>query len=223
MPEMEQFIEIAGEVLVTQSPLGRDDTFLLDHSKRVMRLALKLAEHPEAHDWRIDRLCLGVAALFHQAATVRLEEERRTSTVYATATMSAEDVKDYSAELVGDRLSGRLTPRQVSHVQEIIRQAHTEGTELAEALILSDADNLDDIGTLGTWRNMRRNLMEGRGIEEALSAWHNRQQYGYWEARIRSSLHLEASRRLAESRLGAAQMFMDQLGREHEAEDLPEE
>ncbi|MDP6380915.1 MAG: HD domain-containing protein [Phycisphaerae bacterium] len=94
---LDQFIERAREVLIGRSPLGREDTFLFDHSLRVMRLALKTADLEEMSDWRIDRLCLAVAALFHQAATIRLDEERRTTTVYAASTMSAEDVKDYSA------------------------------------------------------------------------------------------------------------------------------
>jgi len=221
MAEVEPFVERAREVLVGRSPLGREDTFLFDHSMRVMRLALKIADFEDLSDRRVDRLCLTAAALFHQAATVRLEEERRTSTVYAAATMTAEEVKDYSAELAGDRLKDLLSPRQIDYVQEIIRQTHNAGTELAEAIILSDADNIDDIGALGVWRSLRRMLLEGYGIGEAIASWEHRQQYGYWTARLRDSLRLSGSRRLAEPRLAAARAFMQQLAREHEVKDLP--
>ena len=159
MAELEQVAQVAREVLVGASPLGHEDTFLFDHSLRVMRLALKIADLDEVREHRIDRLCLAVAALFHQAATARLDEQRRTSGVYAAATMNAEEVKDYSAELAGDQLKDLLTARQIENVQEVIRQTHNAGTNLIVAIILSDADNLDDIGALGVWRNLRRMLL----------------------------------------------------------------
>ncbi|MBE3096771.1 MAG: HD domain-containing protein [Planctomycetes bacterium] len=223
MPEIEPIIEVAREVLVGRSPLGREDTFLFDHSVRVMRVAERLSGCREVRAWRLDRFALSAAALFHQAATVRLEEERRTSTVYAAATMSAEDVKQYSAELAGDRLAGRLPQRQLEFVQEVIRHAHDAASDIPESKILSDADSLDDIGALGIWRDLRRNVLEGHAVDEAVRTWQRREQYGYWEARMREALQLETSRRLAAGRLAAARAFMQQLARERDASDIPPE
>ncbi len=220
MPEIEPIVETARVVLIGRSPLGREDAFLFDHALRVMRVADRLSTCAEVRSWRIDRFALQVAALFHQAATVRLDEERRTSTVYAAATMSAEDVKEYSAELAGDRLGGKVSPRQLDLIQEIIRRAHDAGSDLAEAKILSDADSLDDIGTLGVWRDLRRYILEGRAVEDTVRAWRRREQYGYWEARVRDAFNLETARRLAESRLGVARAFMQQLEAEFDASDF---
>jgi len=221
--EIEPLIEEAGRVLITPSPLGREDRFLFDHSVRVMRVAERLSHCREVKDWRIDRFALQVAALFHQAATVRLDEERRTSTVYAAATMSAEDVKEYSAELAGDRLRSRVPARQLSRIQEIIRRAHDASIDLAEAKILSDADSLDDIGVLGVWRDIRRYILEGRAVDDTVRAWQRREEYGYWEARLREAFNLQTSRRLAERRLEAARHFKQQLAVEREALDLADE
>ncbi len=223
MPEIEPIVEVARDVLVGRSPLGREDTFLFDHSLRVMRVAERLSRCREVADWRIDRFALQAAALFHQAATVRLEEERRTSTVYAAATMSAEDVKAYSAELAGDRLGRHMPARQLELVQEIIRRTHDSTIELNEAKVLSDADSLDDIGALGTWRDLRRYVLEGRAIDDALHAWKRREEYGYWTARVRDVFNLETARRLAEGRLEAARSFMQQLRRERDGADIPAE
>jgi len=219
MAEIEPIIENARTLLVGQSPLAREDTFLLDHSLRVMRVADRLSTCAEVRDWRIDRHALRVAALFHQAATVRLEEERRTSTVYAAATMSAQDVKEYSAELAGDRLRSQLPARQLELVQETIRRAHDRTVDLAEAKILSDADSLDDIGALGVWRDLRRQVLEGRGVGDAVRAWQRREQYGYWRARLEEAFNLRTARRLAEARLAGARQFMEQLAAEGEAAD----
>ena len=223
MPEIEPIIEMARSVLVGRSPLGREDTFLFDHSLRVMRVADRLSQCREARPWRVDRFALSVAALFHQAATVRLDEERRTSTVYSAAAMSAEDVKEYSAELAGDRLKSKLPVRQIGLVQDIIRRAHDAAADLVEAKILSDADSLDDIGALGVWRDIRRGALEGRAAEDIVRAWLRREQYGYWETRVRDAFCLATARRLAQSRLAAARAFMEQLGRERDASDLPAE
>jgi len=223
MPEIEPIVEIARGALVGRSPLGREDTFLFDHSMRVMRVAERLGNCREVRSWRLDRFALAVASLFHQAATMRLEEERRASTVYAAALMSAEDIKEYSAELAGDRLSGRLPARQLESVQEIIRHAHDATTDVPEAKLLSDADSLDDMGALGVWRDLRRSILDGRGVEDAVRTWQRREEYGYWGARLREALRLETSRRLAAGRLGAARAFMAQLGRERDASDLPAE
>jgi len=223
MAEIEPIIEIVRSVLVGKSPLGREDTFLFDHALRVMHVAERLGRCREVRSWRMDRFALSVASLFHQAATVRLDEERRTSTVYAAATMSAEDVKGYSAELAGDRLGGKLPARQLELVQDVIRRAHVSGVDLPEAKILSDADSLDDVGALGVWRDLRRYVLEGRDIEEAVRAWQRREEYGYWQARVRDVFNLVTARRLAESRLAAARAFMQQLAREREAADLPPE
>lgn len=223
MPDIQPIVEIARSVLVGRSPLGRDDTFLFDHSVRVMTVAERLSNCREVRPWRLDRFALAVAALFHQAATVRLDEERRTSTVYAAATMSAEDVKEYSAELAGDRLATKLPARQLELVEEIIRRAHDATIDIPESKVLSDADSLDDLGTLGVWRDLRRYVLEGRAVEDAIRAWERREQYGYWDARIRDAFHLDTAKRLAEKRLAAARAFMQQLSRERDASDLPTE
>jgi HD superfamily phosphodiesterase len=223
VPEIEPIMEIARGVLVGRSPLGQEDTFLYDHSLRVMHVAERLSHCREVATWRLDRFALSVAALFHQAATVRLEDERRTSTVYAAATMSAEDIKEYSAELAGDRLKEKLPPRQLELVQDIIRHAHDPATKTGEALLLSDADSLDDVGALGVWRELRRNILEGRAVEDAVRVWQRREQYGYWDSRLRDTFRLQTSRHLAQGRLAAARGFMEQLGRERDAADLPTE
>ncbi|MBN2584611.1 MAG: hypothetical protein JXL80_16225, partial [Planctomycetes bacterium] len=122
MPDREELIAAARPLLVGPSLLGREDTYLLDQALRILRYVDTILAFDEVQALRIDRVCLDAAALFHDAARVRLERERRESPVYAAATMSTDDVRGYSAELAGDALRDLLTSRQIEHTQDVIRQ-----------------------------------------------------------------------------------------------------
>ena len=97
----------------------------------------------------------------------------------------------YSAELAGECRRGPSCAAISTTVQDIIRHAHDAATTISEVWFLSDADSLDDIGGLGVWRDLKRSVMEGRAVEDAVRAWQRREQYGYWEARIRDAFRLE--------------------------------
>jgi hypothetical protein len=107
-------------------------------------------------------------------------------------------------------------------VQDIIRHAHDSTATLGEVQILSDADTLDDMGALGIWRELRRSILEGRAVEDAVRVWQRREQYGYWDSRMRDAFRLDTARRLAQSRLASARSFMMQLSCERDASDLTE-
>lgn len=219
MADRDELIAAARPLLVGSSPLGRDDTHLLDHALRCLRYADVIVEFDEVRPLRIDRLCLDAATLFHDAARVRLDRERRESPVYAAATMSADEVRGYSAELAGDALKDLLTARQVEHTEDIIRQFQTRTTTMPEAMVLSDACNLDDLGAIGVWRELRRFSIEGRSIEDVLASWRRKLEYGYFTARIQDTFRFDETRRWAEARLGRVREFMTEMIREHVGED----
>lgn len=70
------------------------------------------------------------------------------------------------------------------------------------------------------WRDLRRYVLEGRAVDDAVRAWERREQYGYWTARVQDVFNLETSRRLAEKRLEPARAFMKQLAAERDAADI---
>jgi hypothetical protein len=219
MPDREAIINAGRQALVAQGPFGREDTFLLDHALRTLRYIDVLLGFDEVKGLRIDRACLDAAAMFHDAAWVRLDRERRESPVYAAATMSADEIRGYSAELAGDALKDLLTARQVGHTQEIIRQYATRAANLPEALVLSDACNLDDLGAIGIWRDLRRFTIKGHGLEDALASWQRKLDYGYYTARIRDTFRLAESRRWAEARFKRLEEIMAEMIRENQAAD----
>ena len=219
MVERKELIEAARKVLTGPSMLAREDTFLLDHALRVLRYMDAILEFEEVRSLRVDRICLDGAALFHDAAWVRLERERRESPAYSAATMSADEIRDYSAEMAAEELKGLLDNRQIGQLQEIIRNYQSRTTRLAEAMVLSDACNLDDLGAIGVWRELRRFALEGRGIEDALTSWRRKIDYGYFAARINDTFRFAESRKWAEARLKRLEHFMAEMRRENEAQD----
>lgn len=219
MPDREEIIAAARELLVGPSPLGREDTFLLDHALRTLRYVDVIVEFDEVRPLRIDRTCLEAAAMFHDAARVRLDRERRESPVYAAATMSTDEIRGYSAELAGDALASLLSEKQIDHTQGIIRQYQNRTTSLPEARVLSDACNLDDVGVVGLWREVRRFAMEGRGIEDVLASWQRKLDYGYYAARLADTFRFDASRRWAEARLRRLERVMTEMISENRATD----
>lgn len=219
MSDRNDIVGAARALLVGQSPLGREDTHLLDHALRMLRLADVIVTFDDVRSMRIDRLCLDAAILFHEAAEVRLDRERRQSPIYAAATMSTDEIHGYSAELAGDALAELLTHKQIDRTQEIIRQYQSRATTLSEAMIVSDASNLDDLGAIGMWRETRRFAMEGRSIADALASWQRKLDYGYYAARIAETFRFEGSRQWARARLTRLEAFMSEMIKENLAED----
>jgi HD superfamily phosphodiesterase len=212
-------IAAARKVLVGSSPLGREDTHLLDHALRMLRLSDVIVTFDDVRVLRVDRLCLDAGILFHEAAQVRLDRERRESPIYAAATMSTDEIHGYSAELAGDALGELLTHKQIDRTQEIIRQHQSRATLLPEAMIVSDAANLDDLGAIGMWRETRRFALEGRSVTDVLSSWQRKLEYGYYAARLDETFRFESSRRWARARLARLETFMSEMIKENLAED----
>jgi len=89
-------------------------------------------------------------------------------------------------------------------------------------MVLSDACNLDDLGTLGVWRELRRFAVEGRGLDEVLASWQRKLDYGYYAARVGDTFRSALSRRWAEARVRRLEQFMAAMIREHAADDRDE-
>jgi hypothetical protein len=105
-------------------------------------------------------------------------------------------------------------------IRQIIRESGFGRAEMKEAMILSDARNLDDMGATGIFSEFKRYVMGGKGVGEAINLWRVKMDYRYWEARLKDSFHFESVRRLACQRVEAAERFMRQLEEEHTGVDI---
>jgi len=84
-----------------------------------------------------------------------------------------------------------------------------------EAKLLADALNLEDFGIVGLLDQMIQLARQGDGVLQLADGTEKREQYGYWEARLKDGFHFEAVRQIASRRLDharqAAQMLLAEL------------
>ena len=220
MADLNVIKEIAEQALAIPTLKGTPDRYLIDRAYRVLRHCGSIAQLNEVQRFQIDRTCLNVAALFRDAGFARYANAEDRVARMVLADLTDEDLRDFSAQLVQERLQELLNARQLERVCSVIIESGNRDTTLIEAMIIADARNLDDMGAVGIFNEFRRYVVHGRGATEALASWNRKVEYDYWQARLRESFRFEPVRRLAQLRLETAERFMDQLDTENRAADL---
>ena len=69
---------------------------------------------------------------------------------------------------------------------------------LDEAKLLADVVNLEDFGVIGLVEQIFTIGKQGEGLAQVAEGLDKREEYGYWDARIRDGFHFAAVRRIAE-------------------------
>ena len=206
MPEIDVIREIAQQVLTVPTLAGATGNWP------------ELAEANLA----IDRFCLMTAAYFVEAGFARYADAEDTGARLVLADVSSDDLRDFSTQIVLDKLSGALAGPKVDKINKIIIESGNRSADMTEAKILSDARNLDDMGAVGLFNEFRRYVVHGKGASDVLESWKRKVDYRYWQARLKESFRFESVRKLAAQRFSAAEYFMNQLGMENAAKDLEE-
>jgi hypothetical protein len=75
---------------------------------------------------------------------------------------------------------------------------------LDEARLLADAINLDDFGVTGLVLQMMQLARQGEGVLQLADGLEKREQYGYWDARLKDGFHFDPIRQIARRRLDNA-------------------
>jgi hypothetical protein len=113
---------------------------------------------------------------------------------------------------VGQEASEELVDR-VTNI--LLATAHRK-PDSEEAKLLADALNLDDFGLIGLFARAIQLGRQGDGVNQLAEANDKRDQYGYWEARLKEGFHFDAVRKLARQRLESARqvgkLLADELG-----------
>ncbi|UCG15210.1 MAG: HD domain-containing protein [Phycisphaerales bacterium] len=220
MANLESIWQRARTDLTIDDGRGQRDTFLWEHSARVARAAVIIAEVPDISPRPLDTTALVAAALYHDAGwIVQCREglvERSEILVRATCDLQ----RELAAAMLEERLGSSLPARSLDAAVVAVRRLNDRDVTLPEAHVLADSDNLDCIGALSFWQTVRRCSNDGKGMQAAIETWKRQKEYHFWEARIADAFRFEPVRELARERLSQFSEFMDALAWQHGGEDV---
>lgn len=224
MSELDVIRQMAQQVLTVPTLTGIQDNWLWDRTLRILRNVEHICRMPELAEqaMSIDRFCLIAAAYFADSGFAHFTDAENVSARLVLADISQSDLCDFSTQVVSDQLAGALAGPRIDKINKIIAESSNRFSHMTEAMILSDARNLEDMGAVGLFHEFRRYIIHGKGVSDVLENWKRKIDYRYWQARLKESFRFETAQKLAEQRFGAAEYFMNQLSVENSARDLEE-
>ncbi len=125
---------------------------------------------------------------------------------------------EQAAELMVTLLADDADEALLDRATRMLHETPQRQPMLEEARLLADAVNLDDFGVCGLAQLAAQLGLQGAGLAQLVEAYEKREQYGYWDARLRDGFHFEPVRAIARRRLDHARAACTML-REELSED----
>ena len=210
MSQMDTVKQIAQNALSVATLTGTKDNWLWDRTQRVLKNVEHICSLPELTEKNlpIDKFCLTAAACFFESGLTH------------SADAEADGIRNSSTQIVADKLAKVLPEHKIEKINKIITESGNRLTNIPEAMILSDAANLDDMGAVGLFNEFRKYAAIGKGVDDILKNWKRKLDYQYFQARLKESFRFKSVGKLAQERHIAAENFMNQLQAEYFAADL---
>lgn len=191
----------------TRGPRLLDDAQRLWH--RVQKfIAMGLAVQPDLQ--ALELACYAVQLPMNQAKPPTWGKPGRTS-----LRERAEQAAELMVNLLQDHVEEDLLDRAVRLLHEMPHRSPM----LEDARLLADAINLDDFGVTGLVMQMIELARQGDGVRQLAEGCEKREQYGYWEVRLKDGFHFEQIREIARRRLSRARkvaaMLAEELKEDH--------
>lgn len=194
-------------------------SWLWEHVRRTVTTAGLLAACGEL-DPPAERAAVGAAAMYRDAGWAVQVREGQIPPEQVLSRPTQDLQLELAAEALLDDAEGLLDTVTLDRAAEAIRQSGRREAALPEAIVLSDACNLQAVGPLELLRQFRQYQRQGQSLGRLIETWRRKQQYRYWDAWIAECLRLEISRRLARERVAAFEQVLDALERQVAAADL---
>ena len=106
-----------------------------------------------------------------------------------------------SAELLVGLIGGDADESLLDRTTRVLHEMPHRSPVLDEAKLLADALNLEDFGLAGMIAIAIQAGRQGEGLTQIVRGIQKREQYGYWEARLKDGFHFDPVRHLAAQRL----------------------
>ena len=136
----------------------------------------------------------------------------------ATSKLGRTNLKDraeQSAELLVSLFDQHIEEPLLDRAARLLHELPQKSPVPDEARLLADAVNLDDFGITGLLIQMIQMTRLGDGVNQLADGCEKREQYGYWEARLKDGFHFAPIRKIAQARLEqarqVAKMLMEEM------------
>jgi hypothetical protein len=194
---------------------GTAGSRLIDDAKRLWRRVqrfLRLNLIPNGADVdALEMACYALQLPFRQNKVPTVGKLGRTN-----VKERAEQAAEMLLGLLGEEADESLLDRATRLLHELPHRSPM----LDEAKVLADAVNLDDFGVSGLVQQAIQLARQGDGLSQVAEGAEKREQYGYWNARLKDGFHFEPVRQMALRRLENARTAAKLLGEEL-ADDEP--
>ncbi len=218
----DRLVPLATQLLTLNVGEGRTESWLWEHTERVLHLTQAIAALPAVDSQRPDHEALVAAALFHDAGWAVEYQQGR----WQPAQLLTRPTNDIQRELGAAQLLeevGALLPKPTLRLAaEAIRQCNERQTELIEARVLADAEALDELSAVYVLRQFRQYQAEGRPLEQLVQSWDRQQEYRYWDLRLNDGFHFDTTQNLARQRLAAIDAYVAALRSALRGDDVRE-
>jgi hypothetical protein len=125
-----------------------------------------------------------------------------------------------AAELLIGVASHDASEELLDRTVRVLHEMPERSPMLEESKLLADAVNLEDFGLTGLLDLAMQTGQHGEGIIQFANGLEKRDQYGYWDSRLKDGFHFEPIRQLARKRLESARKAAEMLRREMEDDKL---
>ena len=128
---------------------------------------------------------------------------RRTKVTPArkTARTTLRDRAEEAAELLVGLAPQETDESLLDRATRVLHEMPHRSPMLDEAKLLADAVNLEDFGVIGLTLQTIQLARQGEGVTQLAEGCEKREQYGYWDARLKDGFHFDAVRQIARQRL----------------------
>lgn len=120
------------------------------------------------------------------------------------ARTNLKDRTEQAAELLVTLLENDADEELLDRATRILHEAPHKSPMIEDAKLLADAVNLDDFGVVGLLLQTIQLARQGDGVVQVAEGSEKREQYGYWDARLRDGFHFEPVRQMAKARVAHA-------------------
>jgi len=206
--------------LAIPTPRGDADVFLWEHSARVALSAQHIARLPMIQSQRPNEAVIVAAGLYHAAGWITRFREGAVDRIEVLLGPLSESDHEQGTLLMERSLSDLLPKDTLDLAARTVRGARNRDTDLIEAQVIAEADNLQEFGTLSLWPAIRRGAVEGKAVQAVLDTWRRKKEYQFWTARLNDSFRFEPVRELARRRLEKFERLLEELEEQHANADV---